>query len=108
MWRLVFFLSTLLAVTDAFSLENPRVFVSTPVSNTPKRLVADCMTTLPVVVTADTVLDDAMSALLSHGVSIAPVVDDQKRVVGIVSSFDFYKRRHSRGLSFPLADPPKK
>ena len=37
---------------------------------------------------ADQSIDDAIKALLKHGISGAPVVDDDKRLIGILSELD--------------------
>lgn len=49
---------------------------------------ADIMTTNVITVKKDTVLTDAISLLLRWHISAMPVVDDEDRMVGIVSEID--------------------
>ena len=99
-----------------------RVFISTP-AKSPIRIVADCMTSDPFVLSPQTSVDEAIARLLAVGVSGAPVVERLKnadadvtevsngsggkekvnyRLVGFVSSFDFLPREES-GL-VPIGD----
>jgi|TARA_B100000768_G_scaffold139786_1_gene131153 CBS domain-containing protein len=50
--------------------------------------VKDCMATDLVTFTLSTNVVDAMDLLLKHGISGAPVVDDEGALVGIVSEVD--------------------
>jgi len=95
----------------AFSTKNSRVFVSTPVSNYPKRLVGDVMSTNPICLTPDMSVHDAMATLLQNGASGAPVIKTEttndgkhkkKRLVGIVSSFDFLQQEAFEGALLPV------
>lgn len=89
-----------------------RVFVSTPASKFPKKLVKDCMVTpVPYVVTPSTSIDEAMSLFLRHGITGAPVVqydDDNDNenhfptLVGMVSTFDFLPREAFEGSLLPM------
>ena len=91
----------------ASNQSNQRVFVSTPVSKYPKRLVKDCMTTTPLVVlTPSMSVDEAMALLLSRGLSGAPVVDgqDSRR---LVSSFDFLQKEAFEGALLPMEGSPQ-
>jgi CBS domain-containing protein len=51
-------------------------------------LVRDVMTTAPKYVTADTSLSDATRLLISHVFTGLPVIDDQKRPIGMVTQGD--------------------
>jgi CBS domain-containing protein len=87
---------------------NKRVFVSTPVSKYPKRLVKDCMTPASLILTLSPsqAVDESMGLLLSRGLSGAPVVDKDQRLVGMVSSFDFVQQEAFGGsllVSFKFA-----
>ena len=90
-----------LSTVSAFGLETNRVFVSTPVSKYPKRLVEDYMTRDPYCLSPDLSVDEAMSALLSKGISGAPVVENNK-LVGVVSSFDFLRKEAFEGAILPV------
>ena len=100
-------LSVLLAASiidgvDGFS-QSSRVFVSTPVSDLPKKRVGDCMMPSPVtVLRPDLSVDDAMSLLLQSGVNGAPVVDEDFRLVGMVSSADFLQMEAFEGALLPM------
>ena len=100
--KLVQILSFLPAIS-AFGMEPQRVFVSTPVSGFPKKTVRDCATQFPVALALETSVDEAMSKLLSSGLSSAPVVDASRRVVGIVSSFDFLQKEAFEGALLPVS-----
>lgn len=92
-------------LTNGFSTESARrVFVSTPVSKFPKRLVGDCMTGLDDVtaIAPMTSTDEAMATLLVSGLSGAPVVDRHKKLVGVVSSFDFLQKEAFEGALLPM------
>jgi CBS domain-containing protein len=52
-------------------------------------MVRDVMTTSVVSVNVATPLKDVAAALIEHGISGVPVVDDAGRVVGVVSEADF-------------------
>jgi CBS-domain-containing membrane protein len=49
------------------------------------------MTSPVVTVTPDTSLRDAAAALVEHGINAMPVVDDGRRLVGIVSEADLLR-----------------
>jgi hypothetical protein len=91
---------------DGFSAESGsrRVFVSTPVSRFPKRSVADCMTGLEDVTALAPMMstDEAMATLLVSGLSGAPVVDRDRKLVGVVSSFDFLQKEAFEGALLPM------
>ena len=87
-----------------------RFFVGTPVK-LPRRLVSDCMTRDPLTLSTDTLVDDAMSFLLEHGISGAPVIETtieldngairSKKIVGVISSTDFLPREDG-GVVFTM------
>ena len=77
--------------------QQKRIFVSTPVSKYPKHSVVDCMTSNPYTLKPDWPLDDAISNLLSKGLSGAPVVDADQVLVGVVSSYDFLQKEAFEG-----------
>lgn len=52
----------------------------------------DIMTTNVVSVAGDTSIEDIASTLLKHRISAAPVVDNNNRVVGMVSEGDLMRR----------------
>jgi CBS domain-containing protein len=83
-------------VASAFGVQTSRVFVSTPVSNFPKKLVADCMSSAQPL-TPDMSVDETMAMLLHSGLSGAPVVNDDHQVIGIVTSFDFLQKEAFEG-----------
>jgi len=58
----------------------PRLFESIPVE--------EVMTRSPVTVTEDTTLGDAADVLVQHGVRHLPVLDDEARLVGMLSERD--------------------
>lgn len=76
---------------SAASAAHQRVFVSTPARDI-QRLVSDCMTPRRKmhVLTPDTPVDDAITLLLTHGISGAPVVSPiSGKLQGLISSSDF-------------------
>lgn len=79
-----------------------RVFVSTPVSNHPKKTVAECMSPANHVLKAGMTVDETMSLLLNNGLSGAPVVNDFHEVVGIVTSYDIIQREAYEGALLPM------
>lgn len=108
-YTLLLLWNTSLLSVNSYSIEKGRVFVSTPVSNYPKRLVEDCMTHLSpalVTLTPKESTDHALQKLLAHGVSSAPVVEDSDQttpvVVGMVSSFDFLQQEAFEGALLPM------
>jgi len=90
----------LLASTYSFSLES-RVFVSTPVSTYPKKLVQECMS-VPFALSPDDSVDEAISKLIKIGRSSSPVCDTNGSLVGIVSSFDFLQKEAFEGALLTL------
>eukprot|EP00527_Entomoneis_sp_CCMP2396_P003316 CAMPEP_0198143888 /NCGR_PEP_ID=MMETSP1443-20131203/11370_1 /TAXON_ID=186043 /ORGANISM="Entomoneis sp., Strain CCMP2396" /LENGTH=213 /DNA_ID=CAMNT_0043807191 /DNA_START=51 /DNA_END=695 /DNA_ORIENTATION=- len=99
----------LAGTASAFSVGDPtstqRVFVSTPASKYPKKLVRDYMTK-PVhyTVTPSTLVDEAMELFIYHGITGAPVIsdDDNHHLVGILSSFDFLHKEAFEGSLLPV------
>lgn len=87
---------------NAFGVESNRVFVSTPVSKNPKRMVSDYMDPLQHILTPDMSVDETLQVFLKHNLSAAPVVDDKKNLVGIVSSFDFLQKEAFDGALLPM------
>lgn len=79
-----------------------RVFVSTPVSTFQKKHVADCMSAPSTVLHPNQSLDDAMSMLLRNGISGAPVLDDEGKVVGMVTAMDFLQKEALEGSLLPM------
>jgi len=79
-----------------------RVFVSTPVSNHPKKTVEECMSPANHVLRADMSVDESMKILLENNLSGAPVVDDASGVVGIVTSYDIIQREAYEGALLPM------
>lgn len=55
---------------------------------TDNTVVGDIMSTDPITVYADTTLDDALSVMLSNNIRRLPVIDDEGRLVGIISDRD--------------------
>jgi CBS domain-containing protein len=101
----LFLIACALGQSHGFSTESARrVFVSTPVSKFPRRLVGDCMTGLDDVtaIAPMTSTDEAMATLLVSGLSGAPVVDRHKKLVGVVSSFDFLQKEAFEGALLPM------
>jgi CBS domain-containing protein len=98
-------------VDAAFGSDNTaaRVFVSTPVSNYPKRYVSDCMSPLSAVVTLtpDMSVDEAMGYLLDQGQTGAVVLNNKShhsaRIVGIVTAFDFLQKEAFGGSLLPMS-----
>ncbi|MGI5272398.1 CBS domain-containing protein [Nonomuraea sp. CA-218870] len=58
--------------------------------------VADVMTTEVVSVTAPTPFKDIAEALITGGISAVPVVDDDRRVIGMVSEADLLRKEEFR------------
>jgi acetoin utilization protein AcuB len=50
--------------------------------------VEDAMTPKPVTVTGDTPMADALAIFLARRFGAVPVVDDERRVIGIISAYD--------------------
>jgi CBS domain-containing protein len=84
------------------NLMNQRIFVSTPGSKFPHKVIADCMSSSVHVLTPEMSVEEAMTILLSHGISGAPVVDKNLHVIGIVSSFDFLQKEAFQGALLPM------
>jgi CBS domain-containing protein len=89
---------------DAAFAGQGRVFVSTPVSNFPKRSVFECMSPIPKdhVLTPEMSVEDTMGVLLQNGLTGAPVVNQERLVVGMVSSFDFLQKEAFEGALLPM------
>lgn len=98
---MIFLLVFLLSATEAFS-STGRIFVSTPVSNFQKKHVADCMSAPSMILHPDQSLDEAMTMLLRNGISGAPVVDDDGKVVGMVTAMDFLQKEAFEGALLPM------
>jgi CBS domain-containing protein len=81
----------------SFGVESGRVFVSTPVSNFPKRSVSDCMSPAQPFLTPNMSVEETMAMLLHSGLSGAPVVNEESQVIGIVTSFDFLQKEAFEG-----------
>ena len=96
------FVSLLGAPGCAAFVAGGRVFVSTPVSKYPKKLVEECMSPAEYVLRADMSVDETMSLLLRNGLSGAPVVNDGREVVGIVTSYDIIQREAYEGALLPM------
>lgn len=93
-----------LVVSCAFT-SNSRVFVSTPVSKFPKRLVQDCCTSPPpIVLDPATSVQDAMHQLLTQPPYHAAVVVSPRsgRVQGVVSLLDFLWEEAWEGSLLPM------
>ena len=58
--------------------------------------VRDIMTTDPISVRGDTLLKEAARIMVRHKVSGLPVIDDDGRLIGIVTEGDFLRREASR------------
>mmetsp|Transcript_7067 Transcript_7067/g.14496 ORF Transcript_7067/g.14496 Transcript_7067/m.14496 type:complete len:274 (+) Transcript_7067:1643-2464(+) len=99
----------------AFSSSEGRVFVSTPPSKFPQKLVQDFMTPVPHTVSPDTPIDQALQLFLQHGITGAPVViwpNDENQnndkasclpqLVGMLSSFDFLHQEAFEGSLLPM------
>uniref|UniRef100_A0A7S3KZ82 CBS domain-containing protein n=2 Tax=Amphora coffeiformis TaxID=265554 RepID=A0A7S3KZ82_9STRA len=86
----------------AFSVENHRVFVSTPVSKWPKRFVGDCMSEVPLTLKPSMSVRDAMATLYANSITGAPVVNSNYECVGIVSNYDFLWEEAFEGSLVPL------
>ncbi len=59
--------------------------------------VGDVMNKAPVQVSANQTMTEAADVLAEHGVSTAPVMDEQGRCVGILSATDFLQRECGAG-----------
>ncbi len=68
----------------------------------------DVMTSPVVTVTPDTSLKDAVAALVEHGINAVPVVDDGRRLVGIVSEADLLRLEEPHGAGTGLGSPARK
>ena len=74
------------------------------------KTVSEIMTTGRIVTCApDTSLDDALELIVEHHVTGLPVVDEENRVVGIISDFDLLalegvSEEEKTGGLFPTAD----
>jgi len=68
----------------------------------------DIMTSPVVTVTPDTSVKDAAAALVEHGINAVPVVDDGRRLVGIVSEADLLRLEEPYGAGAGRASPPGK
>jgi CBS domain-containing protein len=66
----------------------------------------DIMTSPVVTVTPDTSLKDAAAALVEHGINAVPVVDDGRRLVGIVSEADLLQPEEPHGAG--RGSPPRR
>jgi len=96
-------LSLLVLGTSAAFAGNNRVFVSTPVSNHPKRSVQDCMSPVKSkVLKTGMSVDETMNMLLQNDLDGAPVVNDEFEVVGIVTSYDLIQREAFEGALLPM------
>jgi CBS domain-containing membrane protein len=60
----------------------------------PGRTVADVMTSSPLSVRPETRASEASALLLDHKIGALPVVDEEGRVVGIVTETDFLRLAH--------------
>jgi CBS domain-containing protein len=60
------------------------------------------MTPKSLTLRADDSVDDAMSFLLRHSISGAPVVDANNVLIGFVSSFDFLQKEAFGGALLPM------
>ncbi len=56
--------------------------------------IRSIMTRDPVTVRAETPLREAVELLIKHGITGLPVVDDQQRIVGVLSEKDLLKAFH--------------
>ena len=56
-----------------------------------KLTVKHVMTSTVVAVNADTKIDDVFSLLLRHHISGLPVVDDERRLVGVITELDLLR-----------------
>ncbi|MFH2091213.1 MAG: CBS domain-containing protein [Pseudomonadota bacterium] len=65
-------------------------------------VLSDIMSYPVVTVSEDTILEDVAMILRDMGCSGMPVVDDQERVVGVVSRRDFKKVRKSNHMQSPV------
>lgn len=62
--------------------------------------VTDIMTTTVVTVSPDATMKEAAALLLRHRVSGVPVVDDDRRVLGVLSEFDLLRLVYSPEFEF--------
>jgi len=65
----------------------------------------DIMTSPVVTVTPDASLKDAAAALVRHGINAMPVVDDGRRLVGIVSEADLLRPEHPHAAGAGRGSP---
>lgn len=86
----------------AFGTQSKRVFVSTPVSTFPKRIVRECMSPAYPVLTRDMSVDDAMVMFFNNNLQGAPVVNEDNVVEGIVTTFDFLEKEAFEGALLPM------
>lgn len=91
-----------ISMIQGFSIENSRVFVSTPVSKFPKRVVSDYMDPLGHVLTPDMSVDETIQIFVNNNLAASPVVDRNYNLIGIVSSFDFLEKEAFQGALLPL------
>ena len=63
---------------------------------------ADIMTTQVIAVRGDAPLRDVAELMAKHRVSGLPVIDDQKRVIGVISEKDFFSRLGVPGPKTPM------
>lgn len=98
-------MATVLGSASAFSSNKQRVFVGTPTPTHPQRTVIDCMSSFTKVkLSPDQSADEAIAALLSNKVQAAPVLNENAKLVGIVTSYDFLQREAFEGAVVPV-DP---
>jgi osmoprotectant transport system ATP-binding protein len=64
------------------------VVTSKNLSNKPDRSAADAMTEVTYATESTATMKDAFSEMLSYGVSFLPVIDEKKRLVGLVTAKD--------------------
>ncbi|MCA9597046.1 MAG: CBS domain-containing protein [Myxococcales bacterium] len=88
------FLVCSLAAIPAAEEPRPPAPATTPPDATP---VTEVMTSAVLCVSADTTLEALTSLFLEHGISGAPVVDDQGRPIGVVSKTDLLREMTVRG-----------
>lgn len=106
-------LAFLLAIYSSLTVDvvgfstSPRVFVSTPVSNFPKRFVKDCMSPAIHVLHTDMSVDETMTMFLANNLGGAPVVDEHNKPIGIVTRYDFLQKEAFAGALLPIEGSPK-
>jgi len=66
----------------------------------------DIMTSPVVTVTPDASLKDAAAALVRHGINAMPVVDDGRRLLGIVSEEDLLRPEQPHAAGAARGSPP--